>query len=111
MVYNAAEMERQGFDIPLLVGGATTSSAHTAIKIAPHYNGIVDHVQDASLVVGVCNDLLNPDKADDYKIELREKQKKQKERFEESQAKITYVTIDEARKNGFKCDWKSFDID
>ena len=53
-------MERQGFDIPLLVGGATTSSAHTAIKIAPHYNGIVDHVQDASLVVGVCNDLLNP---------------------------------------------------
>ncbi len=111
MVYNASEMERQGFDIPLLVGGATTSSAHTAIKIAPHYNGIVDHVQDASLVVGVCNDLLNPEKADNYKIELREKQKKQKERFEESQAKISYISIEEARQNGFKCDWKSFDID
>ena len=111
MVYNASEMERQGFDIPLLVGGATTSSAHTAIKIAPHYNGIVDHVQDASLVVGVCNDLLNPEKADNYKIELREKQKKQKERFEESQAKISYISIEEARQNGFKCDWKNFDID
>jgi len=110
MVYNASEMERQGFDIPLLVGGATTSSAHTAIKIAPHYNGIVDHVQDASLVVGVCNDLLNPEKAGDYKIELREKQKKQKQRFEESQAKISYISIEEARQNGFKYDWKSFDI-
>ncbi len=111
MVYNASEMERQGFDIPLLVGGATTSSAHTAIKIAPHYNGIVDHVQDASLVVGVCNDLLNPEKADNYKIELREKQKKQKERFEESQAKISYISIEEARQNGFKYDWENFDID
>ncbi len=111
MVYNASEMERQGFDIPLLVGGATTSSAHTAIKIAPHYNGIVDHVQDASLVVGVCNDLLNPDKADDYKLELREKQKKQKERFEESQAKITYVSIEEARQNRFEIDWKETAID
>lgn len=111
MVYNASEMERQGFDIPLLVGGATTSSAHTAIKIAPHYNGIVDHVQDASLVVGVCNDLLNPDKADDYKLELREKQKKQKARFEESQAKITYTPIEVARQNGFKCDWSDIEID
>ena len=111
MVYNASEMERQGFDIPLLVGGATTSSAHTAIKIAPHYNGIVDHVQDASLVVGVCNDLLNPDKADDYKLELREKQKKQKARFEESQAKITYTPIEVARQNGFKCDWADIEID
>ncbi len=111
MVYNASEMERQGFDIPLLVGGATTSSAHTAIKIAPHYNGIVDHVQDASLVVGVCNDLLNPDKADDYKLELREKQKKQKARFEESQAKITYTPIEVARQNGFKCEWADIEID
>jgi len=111
MVYNASEMERQGFDIPLLVGGATTSSAHTAIKIAPHYNGIVDHVQDASLVVGVCNDLLNPDKADDYKLELREKQKKQKARFEESQAKITYTPIEVARQNGFKCELADIEID
>jgi len=111
MVHNASEMERQGFDIPLLVGGATTSSAHTAIKIAPHYKGIVDHVQDASLVVGVCNDLLNPEKVDDYKIQLKEKQKKQKERFEESKAKLTYIPIEEAREKGFKCDWKSIDIE
>ncbi|MGI9535406.1 MAG: methionine synthase, partial [Thermodesulfobacteriota bacterium] len=111
MVYNASEMERQGFEIPLLIGGATTSSAHTAIKIAPHYNGIVDHVQDASLVVGVCNDLLNPERAEEYKNNLKEKQKKQKERFEESQSKITYISINEARKNGFRCEWKNIDIE
>src|SRR3990172_1955705 len=62
MVHTASEMERQGFRTPLLIGGATTSKAHTAIKIAPHYSGVVSHVLDASLVVGVCNDLLNPEK-------------------------------------------------
>ncbi|MGI9554189.1 MAG: methionine synthase, partial [Thermodesulfobacteriota bacterium] len=111
MVYNASEMERQGFEIPLLIGGATTSSAHTAIKIAPHYKGVVDHVQDASLVVGVCNDLLNPRKVDEYKIKLKEKQEKQRERFEESKSKITYVSIDEARQNGFRYDWKDIKIE
>jgi len=111
MVYNASEMERQGFDIPLLIGGATTSSAHTAIKIAPHYKGVVDHVQDASLVVGVCNDLLNPEKIGEYKNKLREKQKKQRERFEESKLKITYVSIDEARENRFIGNWKKAKIE
>ena len=66
MVHNASEMERQGFSTPLLIGGATTSKAHTAIKIAPHYSGVVSHVLDASLVVGVCNDLLNPEKYGEF---------------------------------------------
>jgi 5-methyltetrahydrofolate--homocysteine methyltransferase len=65
MVHNASEMERQGFRTPLLIGGATTSKAHTAIKIAPHYSGVVSHVRRL-LVVGVCNDLLNPEKHGEF---------------------------------------------
>lgn len=111
MAHNAAEMERQGMDIPLLIGGATTSSAHTAIKIAPKYKGVVDHVQDASLVVNVCNDLLNPKKAEEYKQNLKEKQEKQRDRFEQSKTKIDYISIDKARKRGFKADWDKFTPD
>ncbi len=111
MAYNATEMERLKLDIPLLIGGATTSSAHTAIKIAPHYNGVVDHVQDASLVVNVCNDLLNPKKVDEYKDKLKETQQKQRERFEQSKTKIDYVSINEARKKGFNADWESYTPD
>ena len=73
MIYNASEMERQGFNTPLLIGGATTSKAHTAIKIAPEYSGVVSHVQDASLVVNVCNDLLNPEKYDEIANKLQTK--------------------------------------
>lgn len=111
MAYNAAEMERRKLDIPLLIGGATTSSAHTAIKIAPHYSGVVDHVQDASLVVNVCNDLLNPKRVAGYKDKLKDTQKKQRERFEQSKTKINYVSIKEARDNGFKADWENYNPD
>ncbi|MCI0454398.1 MAG: methionine synthase, partial [Candidatus Dadabacteria bacterium] len=87
MVHNASEMERQGFKIPLLIGGATTSKAHTAIKIAPQYRGIVEHVQDASLVIGVCNNLLNPEKAGVYLAELRAQQEKQREYYDTGMGK------------------------
>lgn len=106
MVYNASEMERQKFDIPLLIGGATTSSAHTAIKIAPQYKGVVEHVQDASLVVGVCNDLLSPKKADDYKTKLREDQDRIRRLHAESSVEKVYLTIPEAREKKFEVDWK-----
>ena len=62
MIHNAQEMQKSGFNIPLLIGGATTSKAHTAIKIAHHYEGAVVQVPDASLVVNVCNDLTQEDK-------------------------------------------------
>jgi 5-methyltetrahydrofolate--homocysteine methyltransferase len=62
MVHNAKEMERQGFKIPLLIGGATTSAAHNAVKIAPYYSEPVIHVLDASRVIGVVSQLLNPDR-------------------------------------------------
>ena len=64
MIHNVQEMERLGFEIPVLVGGATTSRAHTAIKIFEHYSQPVIHVGDASLVVGVCGQLLSPEQAD-----------------------------------------------
>src|SRR5436189_1999482 len=59
MVHVAQEMEREGFEVPLLIGGATTSRAHTAVKIAPHYRNSTVHVLDASRAVGVVNSLLN----------------------------------------------------
>ncbi|RZA14155.1 MAG: methionine synthase, partial [Proteobacteria bacterium] len=71
MIYNAGEMERQGFTIPLLIGGATTSKAHTSIKIAQHYHGAVCHVGDASLVVEVCNDLISPERKDAFVAKLK----------------------------------------
>ena len=110
MVYNASEMERRGFKIPLLIGGATTSKAHTAIKIAPQYSGIVEHVQDASLVVGVCNNLLNPEKVDAYTVELRAKQESQRQKYA-GRSERNFVSIEEARAKGFKTDWKNIRID
>jgi len=111
MVYNASEMERQGFKIPLLIGGATTSKAHTAIKIAPKYSGVVEHVKDASLVVGVCNELLNPERREVYRKELNKKQEKQRELYASGKRERSFVPLEEARANGFKTDWKNTRID
>ena len=66
MIFNAKEMQRRGCKTPLLIGGATTSKMHTAVKIAPAYEGSICHVLDASLVVGVCNDLLSENRRDDF---------------------------------------------
>ena len=79
MIFNAKEMQRQGFSLPLLIGGATTSAAHTSIKIAPHYEGATCHVADASLAVGVCQKLLSPEGKDQYIFELKGKTKKKQE--------------------------------
>ena len=81
MIHNASEMKRLGFKQPLLIGGATTSKAHTAIKIAPHYDGPVAQVADASLVTDVCNQLLNPENATAFIEKLKQDQKVRRERF------------------------------
>ena len=111
MVYNAKEMEREGFRIPLLIGGATTSRAHTAIRIAPGYSGIVDHVADASLVVGACNEMLDPEKARIYMEKLEKSNLEQKQRFEKARGRAEYVSIEEAREKAFPTDWESVDIE
>ena len=110
MVYNATEMNRQELDIPLLIGGATTSKAHTAIKIAPNYDGIVDHVQDASLVVSVCNDLLNPNKVKEYKSELKIEQNKLRELHYKNTEQKSFFTLVESREKSFKTNWNDLNI-
>ena len=111
MVHNAKEMEREGFTIPLLIGGATTSRAHTAIRIAPGYSGIVDHIPDASLVVGVCNDIMNPEKARLYMERLEESNLEQKWRFESARGRTEYASVEEAREKAFPTDWDNIAIE
>ena len=104
MIHNAGEMQRQGFSIPLLIGGATTGKAHTAIKIAPEYKGPVVHVADASLVVNVCNDLTHPERKDPYLAELRGEQ----ERLRDQHAKAAprkLLSLKEARTRAFSPNW------
>jgi len=111
MVYNAKEMEREGFTVPLLIGGATTSRAHTAIRIAPGYSGIVDHVADASLVVGACNEMLDPEKAQIYMEKLKKSNLEQKRRFEKARSQTEYASIEEAREKAFPTDWDNIAIE
>jgi 5-methyltetrahydrofolate--homocysteine methyltransferase len=111
MVHNASEMERQGFRTPLLIGGATTSKAHTAIRIAPHYSGVVSHVQDASLVVGVCNDLLNPEKYEEFARVQESRHGELRAFHERSKEQAGFLTIDRARAKGFVSDWENTRIE
>jgi 5-methyltetrahydrofolate--homocysteine methyltransferase len=111
MIHNAGEMERLGFDVPLLIGGATTSKAHTAIKIAPAYGGIVQHVVDASLVVNVCSSLLSPTKRAAYVEGVKADQEAVRQRHAASSGEARYLSIEEARERAFKTDWASVRID
>ena len=112
MVSNAQEMERRGLKTPLLIGGATTSKAHTAIKIAPQYSGPTVHVIDASLVVGVCNNLLNPRLCDSYLQEVREDYARIREAYAEREDRgTTYVDIEIAFSREIQSDWNTTPID
>lgn len=111
MIHNASEMKRQGFDIPLLIGGATTSKAHTAIKIAPYYNEPVVHVSDASLVVGVCSQLLNPQTKPAYVEELKRAQHIQRENFANKDRAAELISLKDARSQSKAQDWKQTRID
>ena len=108
MIFNAAEMEKQGYTTPLLIGGATTSKLHTAVKIAPHYSGPVVQVGDASLVVEVCSKLLGRE-AGSYIENLKETQTKMKEQFDTNRTE-TFVPIEKARENRPKIDWDSIKL-
>jgi 5-methyltetrahydrofolate--homocysteine methyltransferase len=111
MIHNASEMQRQGFDIPILIGGATTSKAHTAIKIAPKYDGLVTHVVDASLVVNVLSDLVNPAKRDGYIAQIKAEQEKIRKRFAGQSDERDLLPIATARAKAFKTDWSKVRID
>ncbi len=110
MVYLAKEMERKNFKIPLLIGGATTSKAHTAVKIDPQYKNAVVHVNDASRAVTVVGDLLNKRSNQNYVGDLKEDYEKFREGFLKRTKQKEYLTIKEARKNKFTIDWPNSEI-
>jgi len=110
MVHVAREMNREGFTIPLLIGGATTSAAHTAVKIAPEYPHGVVHVLDASRVVNVASSLLSPETKPAFMAELTAKQEKQRRDFAERRSRKPLLPIATARERAPKFDWDAVDI-
>jgi len=109
MVHVAGEMQRQEFTTPLLIGGATTSAKHTAVKIAPKYDNPVVHVIDASMSVPAVEKLLDDDRRDDFLAQVREKQEKDREAFAGRQQKAL-VSYEQAKQNAFQTDWETVDI-
>lgn len=107
MVHIAAELERQNLDFPLMIGGATTSKAHTAVKIDPKYKNTVIHVNDASRAVNVVSSLLNKEKSNVYGLDLKKEYEDFREKFLNRQVDKEYVSIEEAREQKFKIDWEN----
>ncbi|WP_339651546.1 methionine synthase [uncultured Salegentibacter sp.] len=110
MVFLAKEMERQNFDVPLLIGGATTSKAHTAVKIDPQYKNAVAHVNDASRAVTVIGDLLKEETRTKYMSDLKAEYDKFRLNFKKRSKVKSFLPIGEARKNKYSIDWKSTQI-
>ncbi|MXQ92054.1 hypothetical protein E5288_WYG009859 [Bos mutus] len=107
MIFVAKEMERLAIKIPLLIGGATTSRTHTAVKIAPRYSAPVIHVLDASKSVVVCSQLLDENLKDEYFEEILEEYEDIRQDHYESLKERRYLTLRQARENGFHIDWLS----
>jgi cobalamin-dependent methionine synthase I len=108
MVHVAQEMEREGFRLPLLIGGATTSRAHTAVKIAPHYQASTVHVLDASRAVGVVNSLLNEELKSAFDKKTREDYERLRQEHAAKTSKKTLLTLEKARANRTPIDWSSY---
>ncbi|MEC7222034.1 MAG: vitamin B12 dependent-methionine synthase activation domain-containing protein, partial [SAR324 cluster bacterium] len=110
MVYVAREMERENLFLPLLIGGATTSAAHTAVKIAPSRTNPVIHVLDASRVVNVVSKLLNQKHSADFIADIRIEQEKRREAYFEKSGRRQLVGLEEARKRHVPIDWNQTTI-
>ncbi|WP_240905109.1 methionine synthase [Flagellimonas oceani] len=110
MVFLAKEMERQNFEVPLLIGGATTSKAHTAVKIDPQYSHSVVHVNDASRAVTVVGDLLQDETAVKYKKAIKLDYESFREKFLKRGKQKEYLTLEQARKNKLQIDWNPSEI-
>jgi 5-methyltetrahydrofolate--homocysteine methyltransferase len=109
MAHVAKEMQRQGFKIPLLIGGATTSRVHTAVKIEPNYqSGATVYVTDASRAVGVCSNLLSNTLRDEYVAGIKSDYVTAREQHESKKGRAVYVALAEARARGVKTDWKNY---
>ncbi|WP_417245609.1 methionine synthase [Celeribacter sp.] len=110
MVHLASEMERENFNIPLLIGGATTSKVHTAVKIAPRYSGPAVYVLDASRAVGVVGKLLSAANKNEYVEEIRAEYTKVTERHERSERDKERLPLAKARANPFRIDWNDYTV-
>jgi 5-methyltetrahydrofolate--homocysteine methyltransferase len=108
MVHIGKEMERQGFELPLLIGGATTSQIHTSVKIDPQYHGAVVYVADASRAVGVTNTLLSKDRRKAYITEIKEKYQRLREQRAGQQKDRIQTSLKEARANKLATDWSHY---
>jgi 5-methyltetrahydrofolate--homocysteine methyltransferase len=108
MAYVAAEMQREGFEVPLLIGGATTSKIHTAVKIAPQYQGPVIHVVDASRAVGVASRLASPTLRNDFVSEIEQDYERMRESHAAKKGGRERLPLAEVRANAFQFDWSSY---
>ncbi len=108
MTHVAAEMQRRNFKVPLLIGGATTSRAHTAVKIDPRYEQPVLHVKDASRAVGVAQRLLSPTLKPALCRETTQEYTRLRERHQGRQARINWLTLEQARANRLRVDWANY---
>ena len=108
MIYIAQELKRQALDIPLLIGGATTSKAHTAVKIASELESSVVHVNDASRAVTVAGSLLNKENASTYKAQIRKEYETFRDKFLDRQETKEHIPLSLARERKLKLDWDSF---
>ncbi len=110
MVHVAKEMERIGMKQPLLIGGATTSKLHTAVKVAPSYAGTVVHVLDASKAVTVASSLLSKDESANFTAQVKKEYVTMREIHANRKSDIEYVSLEEARKNKYEVDWGKTEI-
>jgi len=109
MVYVSKAMEKEGLEMPLIIGGATTSRAHSAVKIAPHYSNTVVHINDASRAVTVVGNLLQKDNKV-YKEQIREEYETFRAQFFKRGKQKTYVSLEDARQNKFQINWETVEI-
>lgn len=108
MVYIAKEMDKLNIKIPIMIGGATTSRAHTAVKIAPEYKETVVHVNDASRAVTVASNLLQKETKENYVKAIRDEYDNLREGYLNRSRDKNYLTIEQARKNKLQLDWQNF---
>mgnify|MGYP000061810401 CR=1 FL=1 len=111
MIFNASEMEKRGMKVPLLIGGATTSKMHTAVKIAPHYSGPIIQVGDASLVVDVCSKVLSDKEGPAYIQELKEKQASLVERFNKGLSEVKLTPFNQANESAPQINWDEITLE
>ena len=108
MVHVAKEMQRLGYQLPLLIGGATTSPAHTAVKIDPHYAGAVIYVKDASRSVGVCQQLITGNSRDAFIAHAKAEHERRREQHRNKGAKAPQMSLAQARARKLKLDWADY---